>query len=256
MNKIFFETKQLFILILRIFFSSLENGTRCIVCNKRTMCTPVCTKCQNSYFNIKKSMTIIRCEVCGKELISNHNICSSCKENKVLNNIDKMLPLFSYRLWNKELLYLWKIKGERVLSPLFASFFMQALCSLEISVVVPVPPRKGKIEKNGWDQIDEVCSFLQYRYDFKILKILERKSTKQQKKLNREERIDTINDAYQVIDSDLLKKQLKKSRLSIPEKIVLIDDVCTTGATLECCAKKLKEIGIREVFAVTLFTVD
>ena len=41
-----------------------------------------------------------------------------------------------------------------------------------------------------------------------------------------------------------------------PEKVILVDDVFTTGSTLEACCQALKSAGVKKVFCVTLFIVD
>ena len=81
-------------------------------------------------------------------------------------------------------MFRWKMSEEREFSPVFAKLLCEVLRKTDNRVIVPVPPRKGKIRKNGWDQIDELCSFLEKRYGFKVLKILERNTSKQQKKLS------------------------------------------------------------------------
>ena len=72
---------------------------------------------------------------------------------------------------------MWKSQEIRSLSLLFAKSLNIALKKLEVKYIVPVPPRKGKIQEKGWDQIDELCNLLEYLYGFKILRLLER-STK------------------------------------------------------------------------------
>lgn len=246
MKKIVFNIKQLLVLLFRLFYSFISNGEKCIICGKQTVLLPVCAKCRGKLFNVHKVLSYSRCKICGQELLSSEETCMCCRENPVLKSTDQVLPLFSYRLWNKELLFKWKIKGERVLSPFFARLFFEALKELNQKVVVPVPPRKGKIKQNGWDQIDEVCQFLEYRYGIKIKKLLERNSVKQQKKLNREERLNTIQGAYSLV----------KNPGKLPDQVCLIDDVCTTGSTVECCSKILKEAGVKVVNVITLFIVD
>ena len=54
----------------------------------------------------------------------------------------------------------------------------------------------------------------------------------------------------------LVQKELQKNKGIIPEKVCLLDDVCTTGSTIECCAQILKKAGIKKVGVITLFTVD
>lgn len=182
--------------------------------------------------------------------------CMVCREKPVLTSTDRVLTLFSYRLWNRELMFRWKMLGERNFSPLFANLLCEVLRKMGESVLIPVPPRKGKIRKNGWDQIEELSIFLEKRYGFRVLRILERKSTGQQKKLSRSERLESIKTAYTMAAPPVLERALKPFSGRLPEQVCIIDDVCTTGSTLESCAQLLKAAGIKKVSAVTLFSVD
>ena len=69
-----------------------------------------------------------------------------------------------------------------------------------------------------------------------------------------EEKFKSISEAYRLCSEKKLKAIQKK--LVMPETVCIIDDVCTTGATLESCAILLKNLNIRRVFALTLFCVD
>lgn len=240
---------------MRAFYSFLNGGEKCIVCGQFAFVLPLCKNCSRKYFDVSKVLSQKRCQKCGKQLISSHNICMECREETILVHVDKMLPLFPYLMWNKEVLFLWKISGIRSLSSFFAKKVSEVLKQMQVQYVVPVPPRPGKIKKNGWDQVDELCSFLEYRYGFSILKVLERRSTQQQKKLNRKNRLEKIDSAYVVKEKKELEKSLKPFNGVLPEKVCLIDDVCTTGATIEKCAALLKEMGGKEVSAITLFVV-
>lgn len=208
------------------------------------------------HFSVSRLLEKERCECCGRELIGMKDKCMICRENPVLKNTDRVIPLFSYRLWNRELMFRWKMSEEREFSPIFAKLLCEVLRKTDNRVIVPVPPRKGKIRKNGWDQIDELCSFLEKRYGFKVLKILERNSSKQQKKLSRIQRLESIKSAYSLCSSKVIDRALKPFSGRLPSSVCIIDDVCTTGSTLESCAEILKKEGITVVNAVTLFTVD
>lgn len=256
MRNFIFETKQILVTFVRMLFSVLNDGKKCVVCSKKTFFYPVCKKCLQKYFSVNKVLNLKRCNICGKILISTNGTCSKCRNQKVFVHTDCVLPLFSYRLWNKELLFKWKINGERSISSLFAFFVNQALKIMNYDVVVPVPPRKGKIQKNGWDQIDELCSFLKNRYGVKVLNILKRNSIEQQKKLSRQKRLETIASAYELVSEEQLKKELKCVGSVLPKEVCIVDDVCTTGATVECCAEILKKNGVKKVNVITLFVVD
>lgn len=256
MWKIIQKIRLVFITVIRIIFSFLQNGFDCVVCGKHTYLFPVCKNCRDNNFKIKDLCNEKRCVHCGKHLISTVNTCIQCRENIVMQNIDFPFSMFSYRLWNKELMFLWKTEGVRILSYMFAILYAKVLKNLNVEYIVPVPPRPGKLKEKGWDQIDEVCNYLKYFYNFTTLNLLERKSTIQQKKLDREQRLETISSAYTEVSDSRILKELKKTGGVLPEKVALIDDVCTTGSTLECCAKILKSIGIEKIYSVILFTVD
>ena len=98
-----------------------------------------------------------------------------------------------------------------------------------------------------------MCRFLNGFYSHKIMPLLVRNSVQQQKKLGRLKRFESIKSAYSCAPDKTLDKILNKG---IPEEVILLDDVMTTGATVEKCAALLQEIGIDKVHVLTLFTVD
>lgn len=253
MRRIYFEIKQKIIFAIRAFYSFINGGEECVVCGGKAFVLPICFHCQQKYFTPNLSQT--RCDCCGKILISTVGLCMQCREHKVLVHTQKMFPLFSYLMWNKEILFLWKIMGIRALSAFFAEKVAEVLKQLNINVIVPVPPRPGKIQKNGWDQVDELCQFLELRFGFKVLRVLERLTTEQQKKMDRKSRLEKINSAYVMKNGKQLKKALTCVNGVLPMEVCILDDVCTTGATIEKCAELLVQGGVQKITAITLFTV-
>lgn len=221
----------------------------CEICGKPCgFDSPVCKICEKKFFDT----ALIEngcCSVCGKRLVSEREICMECRGERILKSTDGVYPLFNYLLWNKNLLFRWKLSGERRFSEFFANLVYCRVLQLKEKygdfVIVPVPPRAGKLKLKGWDQILELSVFLEVKHGLKVQRILERRSSEQQKKLDRSERLKTISSAY----------CLKKNVSSVPEKVCLIDDVLTTGATIESCASILKQAGVNKFFAITLFTV-
>lgn len=260
MKRIFYLAKQFVKLFLRCVFGYIAGGQTCLICGRKTFIYPVCRQCRHTRYldRITRCTSLYdnRCTICGKTLLSTAKTCFGCREKPILKSTDSMLPLYSYRLWNKELMFLWKSKEERVISNMFAWILNSVLKKMEAQFVVPVPPRKGKINQKGWDQIDELCSLLQYRYGYKVLHLLQRKTVIQQKKLDREGRLQQIGLAYSVVSPSMTAKALKPYGGAMPESVVLLDDVCTTGSTIESCARILKEVGIKHVNGLSLFVVD
>ena len=171
-----------------------------------------------------------------------------CRERDGESSLDALYPLHSYRQWKKELAFAWKSEGQRRLSPLFARLLFKALkeLGLEKTPIVPVPPRPGKIKEKGWDQVDELANILKKEALVEVRKdLLLRKSQGQQKKLGRSQRLGEGGAVY----------QLREGAGNIPKEVVLLDDIVTTGATMEKCAWLLKSAGVQKVHGLALFRV-
>ena len=112
---------------------------------------------------------------------------------------------------------------------------------------VPVPPRPGKIRKQGWDQIDYLAMLLERdsrrggkNHSLPVCRCLKRLPSRSQKELNRDER------------KSNLKGHILCSKPT-PETAVIFDDVVTTGTTMEACAGALLDKGARRIYGVCLF---
>lgn len=257
MKDFFFAAKQCVLSFFRCVFSFAAGGTECVVCGAHSKFFPICDLCKKECFARISSYGEGRCTVCGKLLVSEHGMCMQCRRERVLVHTDAVFPLFSYRLWNSVLLFCWKINGVRALSPFFAERLAAALKTLPpFEAVVPVPPRSGKIRKKGWDQIVELCEFLALRYKFSVCALLVRESRDEQKTLSKSGRLGAIGNAYRMKTGKALKKALHACGGSMPRTVCLIDDVMTTGATIESCAAALKGGGVETVHVATLFIVD
>lgn len=253
MNSVLFEAKQKLLFVFRFVIMMLNGGGNCVVCGNSAWVLPICKDCRKKHYDVSNIEKERRCNVCGRKLVSEKELCMECRTKPVFKSTSRVYPMYEYLLWNKELLFKWKIQEVRTLSPFFAERIACVLRELNVKIVVPVPPRKGKIQKKGWDQIDEVCQFLEFRYGFKVLKLLERNNVSEQKKLGREERLLTIGKSYSLVQNDCLVKRLRSLGGIMPERVCLIDDILTTGSTIESCASILLKGGVKKVDAVMLF---
>ncbi len=111
-------------------------------------------------------------------------------------------------------------------------------------VVMPVPLHRKRLRKRGYNQSYQICKG--FGVTGKILPglVLRVKNTKTQTRLGRDERKANIQGAFQISGTAQVNGK----------KILLIDDVVTTGATLNECARVLKEHGAASVSALALAT--
>lgn len=113
----------------------------------------------------------------------------------------------------------------------------------DIDFVIPVPLGKNRLKERGYNQASLIAKPLALAIGrpMKTQALFRNKETKSQVGLSREERSRNVSGAFYVNNSNLIGKN-----------ILLIDDVTTTGATLEACAKELKNKGVETIVGLTL----
>ncbi|MDR2517677.1 MAG: double zinc ribbon domain-containing protein, partial [Spirochaetaceae bacterium] len=131
-----------------------------------------------------------RCRRCGKLLISEREMCLSCREEESV--LDGAFSLYPYTGRFRELLSAWKFGKNLALGNLLARRLLAAASRLPLppdACWVPVPPRPGKIHDSGWDQIVHLASCLRRpgpgHSGVPVRPCLRRLSSKKQKELNR-----------------------------------------------------------------------
>ncbi len=185
------------------------------------------------------------CRRCGLPLLGEQDICMRCR------SIDspvqrKNSPLFSYRGVGKTLIEEYKFGCNRLLAYTFAEIlYGNRLAQKTGYTVIPVPASHKSVKKRGWDQVEEICKILWDQYGIPYSQNIHRKSAdkREQKTLDREERQVHSNNIY------FLAKRCYYDR------VILLDDVSTTGASIDTCYTILKKQGVSQIYTCTLAQV-
>jgi ComF family protein len=186
-----------------------------------------------------------RCDLCGKPLVSETGRCLDCRERETDPAYDRLVSLYPYTGRYRKLLGSYKFGKSQGAGRFLAEKARQAAALLPLEdsegswALVPVPPRPGKIGKTGWDQIEWLVRILEHG-GLPVSRCLKRLPSMTQKTLDRENRLRN------------LKGRITAKR-KVPKTAVLLDDVITTGATMEACAAALKAAGSEKVFGLCLF---
>ncbi|MBI9100791.1 MAG: ComF family protein [Spirochaetales bacterium] len=222
--------------ILRLVFPEI-----CLICGVPIQTKEIVGLCETCRSRIKR-WEGRGCTRCGKPLISEDGICSVCREKEYL--FDSGYSLFDYRSEGRELIYQYKFKNRRILSKYFAYQIVQYMLDRgEILPVIPVPPRRKSIKRRGWDPVNRILRDLERNYSIKGLRPLKRLDSRAQKELNREKREQNLKNRIVF---------LNKINFDFSGGIYLLDDVWTTGATVNECSRILKQNGFQSIHVITI----
>ena len=124
--------------------------------------------------------------------------------------------------------------------------YLDKIIGVKFDYIVPVPLYKTKFRERGYNQSDYICKglsrILEIEYKPDVLKRI--RHTKSQTKLHRTDRIDNVKDAFEF--NVKYKDELKG------KKLIVADDVVTTGSTLNEAIKTLKENTGSDIMACTV----
>jgi ComF family protein len=143
----------------------------------------------------------------------------------------------------KEIIHALKYERRRSIAPRLGAAMRECGSALlaDADVVVPVPLHPRREYERGFNQAEDLAAHL----GVPMARLLRRvRHTPSQIELPKDQRQQNMKDAFGL-------SPVAGSRLPLPGIAVLVDDVSTTGSTLEACAKVLKDAGVKEVRALT-----
>ncbi|HNY36091.1 MAG TPA: ComF family protein [Candidatus Pacearchaeota archaeon] len=184
-------------------------------------------------------------EYCLCEKMEKRNKCENCK-NK---NLDKIMSATSFdNKIVKDAIHKLKYGYIKDLSIPLAFLILSHLktidCQIDNSfVIIPVPMHIKKKRKRGFNQSEEIAKLISESTRIKLsTSLIKTKETKPQMELNKSQRIENIKNCFAITN----KKEIEN------KTILLLDDVYTTGTTMNECAKVLKENGVKEVWGLSV----
>jgi len=189
------------------------------------------------------------CPVCEKVIEHNDDFCDRCRNKMTMfyddfhiEHSDAFVAYCYYEGKIRNAIRKYKITPIGNSYYAFAFGIVQALRRKQltdgIDGVVYIPMTRDDFEDRGYNQVELMAKEIHFLLDIPVIDALEKhKATKSQKSLNGEERKTNVSGAFRVKTGIDLKGK----------KLLLIDDVCTTGSTLSEAARILKDEGASEV---------
>ena len=207
---------------------------RCVGCDRRAS-DVLCRACFEALPRVGSPV----CERCGLPTAFATFVCGACK-NVDFGFQSAGAPL-RYEGVGKEIVHDLKYRGyKKVVGKLAVPLMLQALGDGRFDAVVPVPLHRSRLRKRGFNQAELLARGVAEGINATVsdtLKVV--RSTRDQVELSAAQRRANVAGAYRAVGP-------------VRGKVLLIDDVFTTGATMSACAATLTRAGAREVHALSL----
>ena len=203
----------------------------------------LCEFCKNDVDIIKHC-----CKICGNPINSQTEICDDCKNNK--RTFDKAISPFEYSKTAQNLIYKLKYNKEKYIAkvfakPLFDCFNKNNLEKIDIVTCIPLSKKRKKerrfnqAEVIAREFVKELNEEIKENYN-----LVERiKDTPTQTNLTKTQRHENLKNAFKLVCN---KKEIKD------KNILIVDDVFTTGATMDELSKILKRAKCGKIYCLTV----
>lgn len=227
-------------------FTELVFPPHCAACGTRLAgYDNLCTRCLAEIKNITSPL----CTICGAPFISKtgiDHVCGKCLKNPPF--FTRARSVFIYNGPIRSLIKKMKFHDDR--------YALKTICEITAKnltntvypnpgLLVPVPLHISRLRQRGFNQALEIAKRLFDGLPIDISLLVRHKKTHPQTGLNEEKRRNNVEDAFYVTS------RLKKTY----DTVTIIDDIFTTGSTVNACAKALKKAGFERVEVFTIARV-
>ena len=228
---------------------------KCLICNSKINIAPnflLCHYCLKSIRIIKDPT----CPCCGfpfpsdNILLYNQNYrCGLCRKDEPILN--KTISIFYYEIKLREAIHKFKYHKNlslgKVLAELMISNIPGKMSFSKFDCIIPVPLHKKKLKERGFNQSLILSKKIGQYFNLPVVydNLKRIRYTEAQTNLSHAKRKKNVKNAFSLRNPNNLKNK----------DILLIDDIYTTGSTINECAKTLKKAGVNKIFALTLARV-
>ncbi len=165
----------------------------------------------------------------------------------VTSDIDVIFPVFLFDEHLQSIIHLLKYQGNKSVGIQLGQIMAQNILpkiknEIQNFVISPIPLHPVKLRERGYNQSEAIALGLSEELHISAnMNLLKRiVNTKTQTKLNRSERMENVKNAFVMNKIDI-----------IPKAVILIDDVFTTGSTMNSAARVLKNQGVSVVYGIS-----
>lgn len=186
------------------------------------------------------------CLKCGKQLEeAERELCRDCERKPHLFTQNRGLYLYNARM--KGCIYRYKYQNQRYYAEFFAGELVREygkqLRSWGVEAMIPVPLHKSRQKKRGFNQAELILNYMKRQISLPVYGdyVIRERKTLPQKQLNEKERQKNLKNAFKIAENSVKLK-----------RVLVCDDIYTTGSTLDAVSIALKEAGVNEIYGLCL----
>ncbi|MED4586200.1 double zinc ribbon domain-containing protein [Brevibacillus choshinensis] len=193
------------------------------------------------------------CEQCGREY-SADRLCQDC--HKITGEtIQNNRSLLRYNEWGKDLLGTYKYRGEERLAAFYAKLLTMVVyryhAETSFDCIATVPLHEQRLQERGFNQVDLLAKRLGADIGVPVRSLLLRtkRTAKLSQQAGRSARVESMDGAFSWAGEGLGQAEEGSYR------ILLLDDIYTTGSTLRSCAKTIREHAgpHSHIYSITIY---
>lgn len=195
------------------------------------------------------------CGFCGK--VSKENICPKCKyeikkyeANITLKNeyFENGVSIYNYKDIIRKKIIDYKFQNKPYLYKTFGEIILKnkKICGIfeKYDIIIPVPTHKKRKNKRGYSQTELIAKYISKRTGIVFGKdVLNKiKNNVSQTEVNKTEKAQNVKNAFTINNIEKIKGK----------KVILFDDVYTTGSTVNECSRVIKKANVKDIFVLTI----
>lgn len=206
--------------------------TQCAFCERKAPNGLICRLCEKDIQRIEGPL----CTCCGKPMAMEGS-CEDCIARPQTYFVCNRSAV-RYNTKMKDIMSLYKFRGQESLADVLAEWLEQAYqayyAEISLDAITFVPIHEQRLRERGFNQAEQLALRLSRKTKLPLVSLLRRtRVTDKQSKKHRTERLAALRDAFEW-----------QTGLEPIQKVLLVDDVYTTGSTVNECARVLAEQGI------------
>ena len=213
----------------------------CCFCGKVSE-KELCKECAEKVVYITEP----RCKKCGKPVrYEEQEYCYDCHKN--VHTYEQGRSIWMHKMPVSLSIYQFKYKNRRIYGEFYAKEMFRIYGRLigegGVEVIIPIPLHRKKKRLRGYNQAEIIARNLGEIMDIPVdcKSVIRNRYTRPQKELNDKERKKNLKQAFSIT-----------SQWANYKNVLVIDDIYTTGSTIDTVTKELKSRGARKVYFLTI----